>query len=118
MGAGHPESIAKVAERGHNLLLDQFASIEQIGERIAIFKRAVETRGRRFDPMTVAVTRSVNVLMTAAEKEKAVEMRVVARKRTERLGQRPDGQNKASIMWEAMTPGSAEESARYRTPHE
>jgi len=116
MGAGHPESIAKVAERGHNLLLDQFASIEQIGERIAIFKREVEARGRRFDPMTVAVTRSVNVVMTAAEKEKAVETRMAARKRTERLAQRPDGQNKASIMSYAMTSETAEESALYGTP--
>jgi alkanesulfonate monooxygenase SsuD/methylene tetrahydromethanopterin reductase-like flavin-dependent oxidoreductase (luciferase family) len=118
MGAGHPESIAKVAERGHHLLLDQFASIEQTGERIAIFKREVEARGRVFDPMTVAVTRSVNVLMTAAEKEKAVETRVAARKRTERLAQRPDGQNKASIMSYAMTPESAEESALYGSPDE
>src|SRR5947207_9376862 len=34
MGAGSPDSIGKVAERGYNLLLDQFASIEAIGERI------------------------------------------------------------------------------------
>src|SRR5437899_8231975 len=33
MGAGHPLSIAKVAARGHNLLPDQFASIEQTRER-------------------------------------------------------------------------------------
>lgn len=118
MGAGHPESIAKVAERGHNLLLDQFAPIETTGERIAIFKREVEKRGRTFDPMSVAVTRSVNVVLTAAEKEKAVAARVAARKRTERLAQRPDGQNKASIMSYAITPDAAEESALYGTPDE
>ncbi|OLB43194.1 MAG: F420-dependent methylene-tetrahydromethanopterin reductase [Candidatus Rokubacteria bacterium 13_2_20CM_2_64_8] len=118
MGAGHPESIARVAERGHHLLLDQFAPIEQTGERIAIFKREVKARGRIFDPMTVAVTRSVHVVMTAAEKEKAVEVRMAARRRTERLAQRPDGQNKASIMSYAMTPEAAEESALYGTPDE
>src|SRR5205809_628485 len=32
MGAGSPESITKVAEQGHQLLLDQYASIEEIGE--------------------------------------------------------------------------------------
>jgi len=32
------------------LLLDQYASIEQIRERIAIFKAEVEARGRMFDP--------------------------------------------------------------------
>ena len=33
MGAGSPESIAMTAQRGYNLLLDQFASVDQIGER-------------------------------------------------------------------------------------
>src|SRR6184192_3072046 len=56
MGAGRPQSIKKVAELGYNLLLDQFAPIEQIGDRIALFKAEVEARGRRFDPMQVAVT--------------------------------------------------------------
>src|SRR5437899_11404003 len=116
MGAGHPESIARVAERGHHLRLDQFAPIEQTGERIAIFEREVKARSGIFDPLTVAVTRSVHVVMTAAEKEKAVEVRMAARQRAERLAQRPDGQNKASIMSYAMTPESAEESALYGTP--
>jgi len=118
MGAGHPESIARVAERGHNLLLDQFSPIETIGERIQIFKREVEKRGRRFDPMSVAVTRSVNVVMTPEEKQKAVEARMAARLRTEQLAQRPDGQNTASIMSYAMTPDASEESALYGTPDE
>src|SRR3989442_5312705 len=56
MGAGSPESITKVAEQGHQLLLDQYASIEEIGERIALFKSEVEKRGRAFDPMSAAVT--------------------------------------------------------------
>ncbi len=92
--------------------------IEQIGERIAHFKAAVEARGRRFDPMTVGMTRSVNVVMTAAEKAKAVEARLAARKRTEDLAQRPDGLNKASIMSYAVTSESAEAGALYGTPDE
>src|SRR4029450_13428348 len=51
MGAGRPASIKKVADYGYNLLLDQFAPVEQIGERIALFKAEVEARGRMFDPM-------------------------------------------------------------------
>src|SRR6266849_5493846 len=51
MGAGRPQSIKKVAELGYNLLLDQVASIDQIGDRIALYKAEVEARGRRFDPM-------------------------------------------------------------------
>jgi len=111
-GAGFREFVE------NNVVLDQYASVAQIRERIAIFKREVKARGRIFDPMTVAVTRSVHVVMTAAEKEKAVEVRMAARRRTERLAQRPDGQNKASIMSYAMTPEAAEESALYGTPDE
>ena len=118
MGAGHLESIRKVAERGHNLLLDQFASIEQTGERIAAFRREVEKSGRAWDPMRVAVTRSVNVVLTAEEKAKAVEVRLAARRRTEQLAQRPDGANRASIMSYAMTLEGSEESALYGTPDE
>src|SRR5204863_267031 len=65
MGGGRPVSIKRVAEHGCNLLLDQFAPIEQIGERVALFKAECEARGRRFDPMSVAVTRSINVVTTA-----------------------------------------------------
>src|SRR5882762_1618477 len=103
MGAGRPESIKKVAARGYNLLLDQFAAFEQTIDRFKLFKAEVQALGRRFDPSTVAVARSVNVVMTAAEREKAVEARLAARRRTERLAQRPDGQNKASIMSYAST---------------
>jgi alkanesulfonate monooxygenase SsuD/methylene tetrahydromethanopterin reductase-like flavin-dependent oxidoreductase (luciferase family) len=56
--------------------------------------------------------------MTAAEKAKAVEARVAARRRTEQLAQRPDGLNTASIMSYAITPEGAEESALYGTPEE
>ncbi len=37
MAAGSPASIRRVAERGYNLLLDQFAAFDMIGERIALF---------------------------------------------------------------------------------
>jgi alkanesulfonate monooxygenase SsuD/methylene tetrahydromethanopterin reductase-like flavin-dependent oxidoreductase (luciferase family) len=118
MGAGSLESIAKVAARGYNLLLDQFASVEQVGERIAIFKATVEAHGRTFDPMSVGVTRSINVVMTRAEREKAIEARMRGRQRIDRLAQRPDGQNKASIMSYADTYEAAEAGALYGSPDE
>ena len=115
MGAGRPASIKKVAAYGYNLLLDQFAPIAQIGERIALFKAEVEARGRVFDPMSVAVTRSINVVTTAEERTKALETRLAARRRMDRLAQRPDGQNQASIMSYADTsrpPRPARSTAR------
>ena len=90
MGAGSPGSIKKVAEHGYNLLLGQFASLAQIAEQVALFKAEVEARGRTFDPMSVGVTRSLNVVMTAAEYEKAIETRMAARLRTQRLARRPE----------------------------
>ena len=118
MSAGRPQSIKKVAGLGYNLLLDQFAPIEQIGDRIALFKAEVEARGRRFDPMSVAVTRSVNVAMTAAERQKALETRMAGRERVHNLAQRPDGQNKSTIMTYANTFEAAEAGALYGTPDE
>jgi len=118
MGAGRPESIKKVAARGYNLLLDQFAPFDQTIDRFKLFKAEVQALGRPFDPTTVAVARSVNVVMTAAEREKAIEARLAARRRTERLAQRPDGQNKASIMSYASTLEAAEAGTLYGSPDE
>jgi alkanesulfonate monooxygenase SsuD/methylene tetrahydromethanopterin reductase-like flavin-dependent oxidoreductase (luciferase family) len=118
MGAGSRGSIEKVAALGYGLLLDQFASVEQIGERIAIFRSAVQARGRAFDPMSVGVTRSVNVVTTAAEREQAIEARLAGRRRIDRLAQRPDGQNRASALSYADTREAAEAGALYGTPDE
>jgi alkanesulfonate monooxygenase SsuD/methylene tetrahydromethanopterin reductase-like flavin-dependent oxidoreductase (luciferase family) len=114
MGAGSPASIKKVAAQGYKLLLDQYASFEEIGERIALFRAEVEARGRTFDPMSVAVTRSINVVTTPAERQKAFENRIAARRRIDRLTFRPDGNNaRRMISDEAIRAG-----ALYGTPDE
>ncbi|WP_089717436.1 LLM class flavin-dependent oxidoreductase [Candidatus Entotheonella palauensis] len=118
MGAGSPESIEKVAARGHNLLLDQFASIEQTGERIAIFKAAVEAQGRTFDPMSVAVARSINVVMTEAEREQAIAARMAGRQRTEQLASHPSGRFRSSINSYDEGREGAEAGVLYGTPDE
>ena len=113
MGAGSPASIRKVAALGYNLLLDQYASIEQIGERIAIFKAEVEARGRVFDPMTVGVTRSINIVTTPPDLQRAMENRIAGRRRIDRLAIRPDGPaaNRAHLTDEEICA-----SALYGTP--
>jgi alkanesulfonate monooxygenase SsuD/methylene tetrahydromethanopterin reductase-like flavin-dependent oxidoreductase (luciferase family) len=69
------------------LLLDQFASAEVIGERIALFKSECEARGRGFDPMDVAVARNVYVAddpedaELARARQAAVHARMVERSR-------------------------------------
>src|SRR5947208_2810949 len=84
MGAGSTASIKKVAAHGYNLLLDQYSTIEEIVEWIAIFKAEVARLGRPFDPMSVGVTRSINVLDTPAELQKAHENRIAAKRRIDR----------------------------------
>jgi alkanesulfonate monooxygenase SsuD/methylene tetrahydromethanopterin reductase-like flavin-dependent oxidoreductase (luciferase family) len=98
MGAGSPASIEKVAERGHNLLLDQFASIDGTIERVETFRKAVETLGRTFDANNVGVARGLYVAKDAADRDAAIERRIQARRRVDNLAQNPDGTNKATMM--------------------
>jgi alkanesulfonate monooxygenase SsuD/methylene tetrahydromethanopterin reductase-like flavin-dependent oxidoreductase (luciferase family) len=114
MGAGSPASIKKVAALGYNLLLDQFALVDEIGERIALYRSEMEARGRRWDPMSVGVTRSLNVVMTEAERERAVAARVAGRQRIDRLALGPEGQGRARDL----SAADAEAGALYGTPDE
>jgi alkanesulfonate monooxygenase SsuD/methylene tetrahydromethanopterin reductase-like flavin-dependent oxidoreductase (luciferase family) len=116
MGAGSPPSICNVAERGFKLLLDQFASFETIGERIALFRAELEKNGRKFDPRDVAVARAFYVAKDEADKLEALERRLVAQRRLTAISQTPDGNNKASIMAFSDTREASEESALYGTP--
>src|SRR6202789_2170265 len=118
VGAGSPGSISKVAERGYNLLLDQFAPFAATGDRMAWFKQEVEARGRVFDPMEVGVARAFYVAKDAADKQAALARRLAAQQRQHALAQTPGGDNKASIMSFADTTGANENSALYGTPDE
>lgn len=118
MGAGSPASIRQVAARGFNLLLDQFASLETIGERIAIFRAEVEKRGRRFDPMAVGVARAYYVARDDADKEAALSRRLEAQRRLAAVSSAPGVRNTASIMAYSDTREASEESALYGRPDE
>jgi alkanesulfonate monooxygenase SsuD/methylene tetrahydromethanopterin reductase-like flavin-dependent oxidoreductase (luciferase family) len=118
MGAGSPNSIEGVAERGYNLLLDQFAPVGTILERMALFRQAVESRGRKFDANEVGVARGLYVAKDAADRDAAIERRMAARARVDKLAQRPDGANKASIMSYDDTTETATEAALFGTVDE
>jgi alkanesulfonate monooxygenase SsuD/methylene tetrahydromethanopterin reductase-like flavin-dependent oxidoreductase (luciferase family) len=118
MGAGSPDSIRQVAARGYNLLLDQFASFENVAERIALFKAEVEKRGRVFDPMDVGVARAYFVAKDEADKEAALERRLEAQRRLAAVSSAPGTKNTASIMAYSDTREASEESALYGTPDE
>jgi alkanesulfonate monooxygenase SsuD/methylene tetrahydromethanopterin reductase-like flavin-dependent oxidoreductase (luciferase family) len=72
IAAGGPDSIRSVAARGCKLLLDQFASTETVGERLALFRAECEARSRTFDPMDVAVARNLYVARDAVDMQTAL----------------------------------------------
>ena len=118
MGAGSPASIEKVAKLGFNVMFDQYAPTEVIGERVAIFKNACEAAGRPFNPMEVAVSRAVYVAKEEVDKQRALEQRTVARARMNALAERPDGKNTASLMAFADKRDASDESALFGSPDE
>ncbi len=115
MGAGSAPSIRRVAELGFSLLLDQYASFEETAERIALFRQEVEKRGRVFDPMSVAVGRAFHIVSDQAEKDAMLAQRMKGIERTRSISQRPDGNNKASLMTFADTRQATEEAALFGT---
>lgn len=91
MGAGGESSVRRVAEKGYNLLLGQYAQPADLAKSVAAYRAAVEEQGRTFDPMSIGVTRAFFVCDDAAEKESALERRLANRVRQLKLATRPDG---------------------------
>src|ERR1700704_3495480 len=98
MGAGSPDSIRKVAQRGCKLLLDQHASMAATIERFNIYKAEVEKLGRRFDPMDVGVSRAFFVAKNAEEKAKAIETRFVNQQRLVKADASPGGKKSTASL--------------------
>ncbi len=117
-GAGHPDSIRRVAKRGHHLLVDQFCPIEVAGERVALYKAEMEKNGFDYHPSMAGVARAFYVARDAADKEAALDRRVMAQRRLTEISQRPDGNNTASIMAFSDTRAASDASAMYGSPDE
>ncbi|HET9902373.1 MAG TPA: LLM class flavin-dependent oxidoreductase [Xanthobacteraceae bacterium] len=75
VGAASERSIRAAAEGGFNLLLDQLATPQMLGERVGYYRDALAKMGQAFDPRTLGVTRALHVAMTQREREWAYEMR-------------------------------------------
>jgi len=118
MAAGNSASIRRVAERGGNLLLDQYATPQVTGERIAMFKAEVEARGRVFDPMMVAVARDAYVAKDAADKAAALERNAKFLRRMVEVSRVPGRQGGSHILAYDHSPAAREAVALYGTPDE
>jgi alkanesulfonate monooxygenase SsuD/methylene tetrahydromethanopterin reductase-like flavin-dependent oxidoreductase (luciferase family) len=118
IAAGNPESVRNVAALGANLLLDQFASTEAIGERIALFKAECEARDRAFDPMDVAVARNLYVARDADDASAALAQQARIHDRMIERSRGPDGSRRSHIMGYTDKVGATEAHALFGPPPE
>jgi alkanesulfonate monooxygenase SsuD/methylene tetrahydromethanopterin reductase-like flavin-dependent oxidoreductase (luciferase family) len=122
VAAGNPHSIKRAAERGFNLILDQYASPETLGERISNYKTVRETAGLGFNPMQVAVARQLYIAKDQTDKEQALARQAQYTQRTINVARRPDARRDGAagshVMAYADKKGATEENALYGTPGE
>jgi alkanesulfonate monooxygenase SsuD/methylene tetrahydromethanopterin reductase-like flavin-dependent oxidoreductase (luciferase family) len=120
MGAGSPNSVRQVAERGYNMLLGQHSLAQEILEQVAQFRHEVEARGRRFNPLEVAVARAVHFAKDAADKAAAIERRYQGHMRVNALARRPGSETRTRYILDDEKQARYESagSALFGTPDE
>ena len=95
VGAGRPESIQAAAKEGFNVLLDQFAGIGQTTDRLNDFKTGCELAGRPFNPMQIALNRTIIVTKSEEETKVAILRRAEAQKKIDQFGVLPGNETKS-----------------------
>jgi alkanesulfonate monooxygenase SsuD/methylene tetrahydromethanopterin reductase-like flavin-dependent oxidoreductase (luciferase family) len=122
VAAGSEPSIRRAAARGFNLILDQYASPQTLGERIELYKAERKQHGLGFDPMQVAVARQLYVAHDEADKQAALARQAAYTRRTVEVSRKPDrpgnAQSGSHVLAYADKPGGTEENALYGTPDE
>jgi alkanesulfonate monooxygenase SsuD/methylene tetrahydromethanopterin reductase-like flavin-dependent oxidoreductase (luciferase family) len=118
VAAGSAASIRRAAERGFNLILDQYASPAVIGERIALYRSVLAEQGKPFDPMQVAVARRLYVAKDRADRDAAMERQAEANRRTLAVSQAPDRKGGSHILSYAASDQGTEAHSLYGTPDE
>jgi alkanesulfonate monooxygenase SsuD/methylene tetrahydromethanopterin reductase-like flavin-dependent oxidoreductase (luciferase family) len=103
VAAASETSIQRAAENGYNLILDQYASVEQIAERIGWFGEG-----------DVAVARQVYVAHSRAEADDALARQTAFRRRTVDVSRAPDYEGGSHVLGYA----DPEEHALFGTPDE
>jgi alkanesulfonate monooxygenase SsuD/methylene tetrahydromethanopterin reductase-like flavin-dependent oxidoreductase (luciferase family) len=100
--------------------LGQHSLAEEILEQVDQFKSEVAARGRRFDPMQVAVARAIHIAKDAADKAAALERRYQGHMRINALARRPDRETRERYMLddEAAARRESAESALFGSPDE
>jgi alkanesulfonate monooxygenase SsuD/methylene tetrahydromethanopterin reductase-like flavin-dependent oxidoreductase (luciferase family) len=108
LAASSANSITLCARRGYNLLLDQFASPEQIGERIGLYRQELEAAGHAYDPMRVAVARNCWVALDAADRDEAIGRQAQVHERLLALSRGSESRPASHILAYSDTAGARE----------
>lgn len=118
VAAGSEASIRRAAARGFNLMLDQYASAQQIGDRIALYRAECTEHGGPFDPMQVAVARQVYVAKDRGDADAALARLAKYTQRTVDVSRSPGRKGGSHVLAYADKAGGTEEHALYGTPDE
>lgn len=116
VAAASAPSIRRAAARAFNLILDQYAGADAIGERIALYRAEREASGHTFDPMQVAVARQVYVAKDNADRQAALARLAKYTQRTVAVSRAPDGKAGSHVLAYADKAGATEANALYGTP--
>jgi alkanesulfonate monooxygenase SsuD/methylene tetrahydromethanopterin reductase-like flavin-dependent oxidoreductase (luciferase family) len=116
IAAAREASIRRAAERGFNLILDQYASPDELGRRIALYRAERLASGKGFDPMQVTVARQLYVAKDKAEAAAALRRAAEYTKRIVDVSRLPGGKTGSHVLSYAATPGATEANALYDTP--
>jgi alkanesulfonate monooxygenase SsuD/methylene tetrahydromethanopterin reductase-like flavin-dependent oxidoreductase (luciferase family) len=117
VAAGSEASIRRAAQRGFNLILDQYASPQQLGERIALY-RAERLANGFHEPSRIAVARQAYVANNRADAEAALAKQAAWTKRTVDVSRSPGANTGSHVLAYADTPHGTEANALYGTPDE
>ena len=92
-GPAGKRSVSEVVRRGYNMLLGQHSLPRKSWNKSHNSGNEVEARGRRFNPLEVAVARAVHIAKNQADKEAAIERRYQGHMRINALARQPGRRN-------------------------
>ena len=120
VAAGSEHSIRRAAARGFNLILDQYASPQQLAERIGIYKAERKLRGLRFrSDRRLRWRASFMSPRTKPTNRRRWWRQAAYTKRTVDVSRAPeDASGGSHVLAYADKPGGTEENALYGTPDE
>ena len=118
LGAGSEDSIRRAAREGYNLLLDQIAPCDLTIDRVTIFKDECLKAGRAYDPAMVGTTRGLQLVRNAAEREKALALRINMLKNIGTLARGPGAERYTQIKDYNGPPIEFDDAPLLGTPDE